>query len=587
VSDHASRTGWRAYWRDYALVLDGRHSLPGLVFVLGLMLFAGLLDLIGVGLVAPFVALVVGQDIGALPRVMSGAAQRMDLTTLGIVIVGVFVMKSVIAYRLQRRIVRFSEAHRAQLMTRLLERYLARSYESHLTTPTTERVNTLFWHTAHYAGATLAGSLRLLTDAIVLGAVIAMLCTISLAATMLLAAFLGVVTVFTAGWVRRELASTSQIVATAQTAALRAVQNSLGAFREIRVLGTADAFRAALDAAAKQLADATARQHALHYVPRVSVETALVTFLVVLSLLAVRGAGGAAGLVPVLGAMGVAAMRLMPLATSLLSSLNGLRSSRVALGAVAAELRGGDGAPDAVETLPVGTPTPFSDLSLRNVSFRYPNAAAPSLHDVDLDVRRGEVLGIAGRSGAGKSTLVDVLLGLLTPQSGEVRRDGALVTLDSADWHRQCAYIPQDVFLIDGSLRDNITFGHASPQAGQIEHALRQARLDTLVASLPRGLDAPVGERGVSLSGGQRQRVAIARALFHDRSVLVMDEATSALDSETEADVVAAIRALRGERTVIVVAHRESMLAACDRVVRLEAGRVVPVPCGGAPDKTP
>ena len=561
------------YLDDFFLALDARRSLPGLLAVAALMLVAGLLDLVGVGLVAPFVALVVGQDVRALPRLMSSAAHRFNLETLGAVIVAVFVVKSVFAYHLQRHIVRFSELHRARLMTRLLERYLARSYEAHLLAQPAERINTLFWHTSYYAGGTLATSLRLLTDVIVLALVVGVLCTISLAATALLALYLGVVSAGVARWVRRGLASASVEASEAQTAALTAVENSLGAFREIRVLGTADAFRAALDAASSRLAHAVSRQHALHYIPRLAVETALVSFLVTLSLIAMRGAAHTSTLVPVLGAMGVAAMRLMPLATSLLTGVNHLRASRVSLTALAREL-----SEEPVRSrLPAPPPAPaFERLELRDVHFRYPNAAKDSLIAIDLEVRRGEVLGIAGRSGAGKSTLVDVLLGLLTPRSGEIRVDGRPVSLDASDWHLQCAYIPQDVFLITGTLYDNITFGHAAPRREQLELAIRQARLHEVLRALPAGLDAAVGERGVSLSGGERQRVAIARALFHNRSVLVMDEATSALDAETEAEVIASIKALRGSRTVIVVAHRQRVLEACDRVIRLEAGRVVP-----------
>ena len=562
----------RQYADDYLLVLDARRSLPGLLAVAALMLVAGLLDLVGVGLVAPFVAVVVGQDIRALPPFMAAAARRFDLETLGAVIVAVFAVKSVFAYHLQRHIVRFSEWHRAGLMTRLLERYLARSYEAHLLAKPAERMNTLFWHTSFYAGGTLATSLRLLTDVVVLTLVVGVLCKINLAATALLALYLSVVSVAVTHRVRHGLASASVEASEAQTAALTAVENSLGAFREIRVLGTADAFRAALEAASARLAQAVSRQHALHYVPRLAVETALVSFLVTLSLIAMRGAGHAGTLVPVLGAMGVAAMRLMPLATSLLSGVNNLRASTVALTAIARELR----EQPARSRLPAPAPAPaFDRLELRNVHFRYPSAVHDSLIGIDLEVRRGEVLGIAGRSGAGKSTLVDVLLGLLTPREGEIRVNGRPVSLDASDWHLQCAYIPQDVFLITGTLYDNITFGHAAPRREQLDLAIRQARLDEVLGALPAGLDATVGERGVSLSGGERQRVAIARALFHDRSVLVMDEATSALDAETEAEVIASIKALRGSRTVIVVAHRERVLEACDRVIRLDAGRIV------------
>ncbi len=568
----------KQYVDDYRVVLDARRAAPGLVGVTALMLVATSLDLLGIGLVAPFVALVVGSDAQQLPRSMAWLAGHFSLTNLGLVVVAVFVAKSILSHRLQKHIVRFAETHRARLMTRLLASFLARSYEMHLRQPTAARVTTLFWHTAQYSGSTLASSLRVVTDGLVLTAVAAMLWLISPLATMMLAGFLGVVSVAVAGWVRRELAESSQRLARAQSAALTAVENSMGAFREIRVLGTADAFRAALARAVGDMADAAARQHSAHFVPRVAVETALVAFLVALSLYSLRSGSGAQ-LVPVLGAMGVAAMRLMPIATSLLSSFNNLRASRLALSEIARELREAPALDESTTTAHAseGAST-FKTLSLREIGYRYPDAERDSLLDVSLDLRHGEVLGIAGRSGAGKSTLIDVMLGLLTPRRGEVRVDGEAISLDRAQWHAQCAYIPQDVFLIAGSLRDNITFGRAEPRPGALADALRQARLEELIARLPQGVDTVLGERGQGLSGGQRQRVAIARALYHERDLLVMDEATSALDAETEAEVVAAIAALRGRRTVVVVAHRPSMLAACDRVIHLEEGRVIATP---------
>jgi ABC-type multidrug transport system fused ATPase/permease subunit len=563
--------GLRAWWADYRVALDATRARGPLASMFVLMLFAALLDLFGIGLVAPFVGLVMGQGSEGLPAPLRELAGTVSIEGLGLAIVAVFVAKSVVAYRMQRRIVRFAEAHRARLMTRLLQAALARPYVEHLRKPTTAHLNTLFWHTAQYAGSTLAGSLRLLTDFVVLAAVVLLLLGIDPVATALLAVFLGSVVVGTGALVRHELARSARAVADGQARALGVVQDSLGAFREIRILGAEQAFEAALAQAARGLADATARQNAIHQVPRAAVETALVVFLVAVSLYALRSGPDAGALLPVLGAMGVAAMRLLPIATSLLSGVNNLRASRLALAEVAAALR-------AAPRVDLGSAAPppaaaWTSLALEGIGFRYPGASEDALSDLSLALRRGEILGIAGRSGAGKSTLVDLLLGLLAPTAGTIRADGMATALDHPDWQGRCAYIPQDVFLVAGSLRDNILFGDVE-DAPRLARAVRLARLDELVQRLERGLDTPIGERGVGLSGGQRQRVAIARALYRERGLLVMDEATSALDARTEAELVATLQSLRGQCTVIVVAHRPALLDACDRTVELAGGRV-------------
>ena len=199
-----------------------------------------------------------------------------------------------------------------------------------------------------------------------------------------------------------------------------------------------------------------------------------------------------------------------------------------------------------------------------------------ALSNIHLRVAPGESIGIVGTTGAGKSTLVDVLLGLLPPTSGRVTIDGEDLAGRERAWQNQVGYVPQDPYLLDETVRQNIAFG--LPDASIDEHRLARAcelaQLDEVVRELPDGLDTQIGEGGTRLSGGQRQRVAIARALFHDPAVLVFDEATAALDNYTEREVTRAIAALHGARTLIVVAHRLSTVQSCDRLIFLQDGRV-------------
>jgi len=218
-----------------------------------------------------------------------------------------------------------------------------------------------------------------------------------------------------------------------------------------------------------------------------------------------------------------------------------------------------------------------STINLSEISFSYQNAPMPALQGVSLVVKRGEAVGLVGPSGSGKSTLVDVLLGLLAPQSGEVNVDGKNIQDNLRSWQNQIGYVPQSIFLIDDSLRNNVAFGVSKSEIDEqaVRAAIRSAQLEEFVATLPNGLDTVVGERGVRLSGGQRQRIGIARALYHNPSVLVLDEATSSLDTETEHGVMQAVQALQGDKTVIIVAHRLSTVEYCDRLYRLEDSRIV------------
>jgi ABC-type multidrug transport system fused ATPase/permease subunit len=211
------------------------------------------------------------------------------------------------------------------------------------------------------------------------------------------------------------------------------------------------------------------------------------------------------------------------------------------------------------------------EIRFEHVSYRYPGGDRDVLSDVALTIPHGMSVGFIGSSGAGKSTLVDVLLGLLPPTRGRV-------TVDGFDIHDNVlGYVPQSIYLVDGSIRRNVAFGLPEQiiDDDAVHKALAAAQLDDFILSLPDGIETVVGERGVRLSGGQRQRLAIARALSIDPDVLVLDEATSALDVDTEREIMAAVDALHGTKTLVIVAHRLTTLAGCDVLHRLDGGRIV------------
>ncbi|MFM2242486.1 MAG: hypothetical protein RLZ97_1341 [Verrucomicrobiota bacterium] len=224
-----------------------------------------------------------------------------------------------------------------------------------------------------------------------------------------------------------------------------------------------------------------------------------------------------------------------------------------------------------------GKNTFSGDIEIRNVTFRYANATRLALDGISLTISKGETVGLIGASGAGKSSLVDLVLGLLRSDEGEIKVGNHSISDNLRAWQNQIGYVPQTIFLTDDTLRRNIAFGipDGSIDDDAVQRSLKSAQLDEFVRSLPEALETIVGERGIRLSGGQRQRIGIARALYHDPEVIVLDEATSALDGSTESEVIDAIDALKGSKTVIIVAHRLSTLENCDRIFRLEDGRLM------------
>ena len=219
----------------------------------------------------------------------------------------------------------------------------------------------------------------------------------------------------------------------------------------------------------------------------------------------------------------------------------------------------------------------FSEIDIENVSLTYPNKIMPAIENVSLTIPAGTSIAFVGPSGAGKTTMIDVLLGVLNPDSGSVLVSGLSPLLAVAKWPGAVSYVPQDVVISAGTIRENIALGYPMEEATDelVLGALKVARLDEFVASLPDGIDTQVGERGAKISGGQRQRLGIARAMFTRPHLLVLDEATSSLDGETEASISDAIHALRGSTTVVIIAHRLSTIRNADKVVYLSNGKVL------------
>jgi ABC-type multidrug transport system fused ATPase/permease subunit len=215
-------------------------------------------------------------------------------------------------------------------------------------------------------------------------------------------------------------------------------------------------------------------------------------------------------------------------------------------------------------------------IVLDHISYTYPNTDKPIFTDAHMEVKKGQSVGIMGPSGAGKSTIVDILLGLLHVQAGTITCDGRDIFENYPSWLSKIGYIPQSIYLIDESIRDNIAFGIDADKIDdkRIWEVLEEAQLKSFVEELPEGLETTIGDRGVRISGGQRQRLGIARALYHNPEILVFDEATSALDGDTEAAVMEAVNSFHGKKTMVIIAHRLNTIAKCDVIYRVENEKI-------------
>ena len=219
-----------------------------------------------------------------------------------------------------------------------------------------------------------------------------------------------------------------------------------------------------------------------------------------------------------------------------------------------------------------------NSITLNKVSkFFFTNNKITVLNKINYKFNKGKIYSLVGPSGSGKTTLIDILLGLLNPEKGFILYNGQPLEGHIPEWNSHVSYLPQEVFLIADTLKNNIALGvkEAKVDISKLDEAIQKSQLFELVSQLDHGVDTFVGERGVQLSGGQRQRVALARAFYHERDVLIMDESTSAMDNETEAEILKEILRLKEKKTIIIIAHRLTTLQYCDRIYKLMNGKIV------------
>ena len=331
----------------------------------------------------------------------------------------------------------------------------------------------------------------------------------------------------------------------------------------------------------KWAAKVTSYNQLLLAIPRYLIELLLVSFVVLLVLFKVLSEENVMSIIPTLSMFGVAAIRLLPSSSTFSSGMAQLRYGRDGVSRLYKDLKEWEFDNLFVEgrnkKIEGGNGRSFESLVLSDVKFKYRSSDSYILRGVSFEIFAGESIGLIGGSGAGKTTLVDIVLGLLDPVEGRIVYNNENIHDVGGGWRSQVAYLPQQVFIIDDTIMRNVALGVDDSEIDydRLARALERARLTDFVEGLLDGYDTVLGERGVKMSGGQRQRIALARAFYHERNVLVLDESTSALDVETEAEVIDEIRMLHGKVTMIIIAHRHSMLKNCDRIYKLEEGEVV------------
>jgi ABC-type multidrug transport system fused ATPase/permease subunit len=464
--------------------------------------------------------------------------------------------------------------------TVLFEHYLHRDYEFHLASNSVTLLNNVIWEVGRGTTGVLQFYFVLCTN---LAAGILIIASILLVNPLVAAtSFVALTVTYTVIYmlVRRRLLRNGQLESRHAQERTRIASESLGAVREIGLLRSQAFFRDKFERSCESFSRVGLSTQAIGQGPRYVLECIIVAGLVGTALF-LSGRGGETGpWLAQLSYLGFAAYRLLPALQQIFHALVRIRADRVAFHHIADDLRRACSPQERSprhSTTPSWHGRPLRHIQLDNVTFQYCADRPPAIHAVTLRIDAGTTVGLVGPSGSGKTTLSELILGLLLPTSGTVAVDGIVLdAANRADWQSAVAYVPQSIFVFDASLAENIALGVRVEQIDQerLRNAVRLAQLEALVATLPNGYQEQMGEHGARLSGGQRQRLGIARALYRDVSVLIFDEATNALDRLTEDEIMSTLDALRGERTIILIAHKLSTALPCDVIFEVGNGAV-------------
>ncbi|HET8638458.1 MAG TPA: ABC transporter ATP-binding protein [Acidobacteriaceae bacterium] len=563
----------------WAILTAGERRKAIWVMVLVVMMAAA--ETLGVLSIMPFLSTLGRPEVilenpflKAVYSRLGFGSTRDFMAALGLASVATVVLTSAFKTVTFHLINRFVHLLRHSISARLLSRYLGQPYEFFLyRDPSELNRNVLSEVDQLLFGLIQPLSLVFAQGAVVLAMVALVFWYDPLTASAIVA---GVGLLYGAIYalVRKRLGRIGAARQVANGQRFKACNEALGGIKDVKVTHAADTYQQKFNRASRELSRHMATSDTLAQTPLYLVEAVGYSGMILIALALMLTRNDLAHVLPALGLYGFATYRMLPAAQIMYRGFAKLKFSSAALDTIHRDLALAVGAAPAK----VAALVPTREIRLEDVTYAYPsNTGKPILDGFNLIIPVGRSVGIAGPSGAGKSTLMDILLGLLPPLSGRLLVDGKPVDATNVSaWQRAIGYVPQHIFLADANVAENIAFGVPKERINMaaVERAARLAQIHTFIAEeLQDGYATMIGDRGIRLSGGQRQRIGVARALYRDPPVLLFDEATSALDSETEEALNSAISSMSGRKTMIVIAHKESSLRACDTVVSLGQSR--------------
>ena len=570
--------------KDLLFPLSKSHR-KSLVYLIGLSMLSMVVVTAGVGVIIPMVAIVIDEKFHENFPLLIEVAQgvgiggKKELVTVFVILFFILIcLKAAVTLLIVATQKRLTAEIRVHITSYLFGHLIRLPFGFHMAENSAKILRNLTTDVSAYIRS-LEAVVVLISESLLVLALFAVLTVVDPAGlALILLLVVGAVPIYVRK-IQSKITSWGRKFRKEAAEMTRHTQQALGGIKEIKVLSREQYFEELFKTSNVRLVDYERRYSIVQAIPVNALEV-----LVALGLIGILISAHFAGrdldeLLPILAVFLASAVRLAPALARMVAAIQSLRYIQASMSALVERLKQRDpiDSPTRPSAVSRDSLVDWQTLKIKDLSFTYPTRTSFALQDVSLTLLRGTSLGIIGESGSGKSTLVDIILGLNERYDGSISLDGVDLNESLIAWRNQIGYVPQAVYLIDDTIKRNIAFGieAESVDLDRLERAIRSAQLSDFVNGLEDGVDSIVGERGARISGGQQQRIGIARALYRNPSVLILDEATSALDSKTETEFMSTISAMKGSLTMIIIAHRLTTLKNCDRLIRLNQGKIV------------
>jgi ABC-type multidrug transport system fused ATPase/permease subunit len=567
------------------VLLDRRQKLH-MVLLMFMMIIGAALQVLGVSLIVQAMSTVMDADsitkegtVHDIYLLLGGGSQQRFTVIVMLLLIGVFIVKNLFLYAQQKATLSFVYTNQFDTSERMMRNYLRREYEYFLNADTavvqrsiTSDVNNMY--------ALILALLQLLSDSFIFVFLTAYCFANDPILTILLAGVLILLLVLIKKVLKPIMYKAGIDNQNYYSGLFKWISQTVQGIKEVKIMGKERYFVSEYAKCGKGYVDAVQKYSLYNNIPKLLIETVCVICMIGYIIFMVLYGVSEESMTESIATFAAAALILLPCVNRINNQITSISYFEPFFMGVDSHLQDEISrkntdmsfAEGKAEKLPVK-----DKIEMKDITYAYPNTDKLIFDHGSMTIPVGHSVGIVGSSGAGKSTIVDILLGLLKPQEGSLLADGVDIETHYRSWLQNVGYIPQMIFMLDDTIRKNVEFGVPVEEADEekVWKALKEAKLDDFIRSLPQGLETGIGERGIRLSGGQRQRIGIARALYHNPEVLILDEATSALDNDTEAAIMESINSLHGKKTLVIIAHRLQTIEKCDMIYRVEDGKIV------------